>query len=130
MPNRPKKPCNKAGCSELIEAGQTYCDKHRQEKASRYERYERDQKSKRLYNYRWAKASRAYLNNNPLCVECKKNNKITPARVTDHIVPHKGNKKIFWDRSNWQPLCDSCHSRKTAKEDGGFGNKVVANPNK
>ncbi|WP_186318376.1 HNH endonuclease, partial [Bacillus pumilus] len=24
--------------------------------------------------------------------------------------------------SNWQPLCASCHNRKTAKEDGGFGN--------
>ncbi|WP_144469068.1 HNH endonuclease signature motif containing protein, partial [Bacillus pumilus] len=36
--------------------------------------------------------------------------------------PHKGDKKLFWDSSNWQPLCASCHNRKTAKEDGGFGN--------
>jgi hypothetical protein len=34
--------------------------------------------------------------------------------------------KVIWNcfgmRRNWQSLCDSHHSRKTAKEDGGFGN--------
>lgn len=29
---------------------------------------------------------------------------------------------LFWDRTNWQGLCKQCHSRKTAAEDGGFGN--------
>lgn len=29
--------------------------------------------------------------------------------------------RLFWDPSNWQPLCAGCHSTKTAKEDGGFG---------
>ncbi len=26
------------------------------------------------------------------------------------------------DGSNWQTLCVQCHSTKTAREDGGFGN--------
>nr|WP_313208501.1 HNH endonuclease [Stenotrophomonas geniculata] len=26
------------------------------------------------------------------------------------------------DGSNWQTLCVPCHSTKTAREDGGFGN--------
>ena len=130
MPTRPKKSCNKVGCPELIEASNTYCDKHRIERINRYEKYERDQKSKKLYGYRWQKASKYFLSHNPLCVECKKkNNKITAATVTDHIISHKGDKKLFWDRSNWQALCKRCHDIKTAKEDGGFGNKVVANPN-
>jgi len=59
---------------------------------------------------------------NPLCVECKKQGKITPATVVDHIVPHKGDQEKFWDPNNHQSLCDTCHNRKTAKEDGGFGN--------
>ena len=41
--------------------------------------------------------------------------------VVDHIIPHKGDKVLFWDRSNWQPLCKTCHDTKTAREDGGFG---------
>jgi 5-methylcytosine-specific restriction protein A len=41
----------------------------------------------------------------------------------DHIIPHKGNMNLFWDKRNWQSMCGRCHSKKTAKEDGGFGNK-------
>jgi 5-methylcytosine-specific restriction protein A len=25
-------------------------------------------------------------------------------------VPHKGDRALFWDRDNWQPLCTSCHN--------------------
>jgi 5-methylcytosine-specific restriction protein A len=41
----------------------------------------------------------------------------------DHIVPHKEVWALFWDPTNWQGLCDGCHSFKTATEDGGFGRK-------
>lgn len=44
-----------------------------------------------------------------------------PATDVDHIVPHKGNHELFWDRDNWQALCHHCHSVKTATEDGGWG---------
>ncbi|WP_085981300.1 MULTISPECIES: HNH endonuclease signature motif containing protein [unclassified Paenibacillus] len=46
--------------------------------------------------------------------------KLEPATVVDHITPHKGDMGLFWDQGNWQPLCATCHSIKTAKEDGGF----------
>jgi len=42
----------------------------------------------------------------------------------DHIRPHRGDPSLFWDRSNnWQALCSMHHSAKTAREDGGFGNR-------
>lgn len=31
-----------------------------------------------------------------------------PAQVLDHIVPHKGDKTLFWDSANWQGLCEWC----------------------
>lgn len=46
---------------------------------------------------------------------------LTPATVVDHVIPHKGDKKFFWDENNWQPLCKRHHDIKTATEDGGFG---------
>lgn len=46
------------------------------------------------------------------------------ATVVDHITPHKGDKALFWQRANWQPLCKRCHDIKTAIEDGGFGRPV------
>jgi 5-methylcytosine-specific restriction protein A len=30
--------------------------------------------------------------------------------------------KLFWDGANHQALCKPCHSTKTAREDGAFGN--------
>jgi 5-methylcytosine-specific restriction protein A len=46
------------------------------------------------------------------------------AVATDHILPHEGQADpLFWDPENHQSACKSCHSVKTAKEDGGFGRK-------
>ena len=45
-----------------------------------------------------------------------------PAVDVDHIRPHKGDPTLFWDPQNWQSLCKPCHSAKTVKQDGGFGN--------
>ncbi|MFA5379199.1 MAG: HNH endonuclease signature motif containing protein, partial [Dehalococcoidia bacterium] len=53
---------------------------------------------------------------NPICVMCGR-----PATDVDHIEPHCGDYDKFWDESNLSALCHSCHSRKTAREDGGFG---------
>ncbi|WP_327787027.1 hypothetical protein [Agrobacterium rubi] len=25
-------------------------------------------------------------------------------------MPHRGDKRLFWTRANWQPLCTPCHS--------------------
>ena len=38
---------------------------------------------------------------------------LTPATVVDHVIPHRGDQKLFWDEDNWQALCKSCHDRKT-----------------
>lgn len=77
--------------------------------------------SSRGYGYKWQQARASYLSRNPLCCECEKNGRTTLATVVDHVVAHKGNPGLFWDRKNWQPLCKPCHDRKTAREDGGFG---------
>lgn len=81
----------------------------------------RKSSAKRGYSYAWQKARLFFLKQNPLCVECLKSGRVEPATDVDHIIPHKGDMNLFWDRNNWQPLCKSCHSRKTATEDGGFG---------
>ncbi len=47
---------------------------------------------------------------------------MTAATDVDHIQPHRGDMTLFWDSSNWQPLCHRHHAQKTAREDGGFGN--------
>jgi hypothetical protein len=48
---------------------------------------------------------------------CEAEGKLTPATVVDHIVPHRGDRRLFWDKTNWQPLCKRCHDVKTLTED-------------
>lgn len=84
----------------------------------------RENSHKRGYTNKWRDARAQYLREHSLCVHCMRNNFITPATEVDHIVPHKGDMNLFWDRKNWQPLCKTCHSAKTVREDGGFGRKI------
>lgn len=55
-----------------------------------------------------------------LCQECQRQGRDTPvAGATahvDHIIPHKGNEELFWDETNLETLCATCHNRKSAKE--------------
>lgn len=75
----------------------------------------------RGYDARWRKAAGQFLRSHPLCVRCSADGRSVGAEVVDHIIPHKGDQRLFWDRSNWQVLCKSCHDRKTVLEDGGLG---------
>ncbi|MEH7503277.1 HNH endonuclease signature motif containing protein [Neobacillus drentensis] len=100
-----------------------YCDKHKPVEHKRYDD-RRGTAAQRGYDGKWRKARLGYLRKHPLCVHCEQEGKHTAATVIDHIIPHRGDKALFWDsKNNWQPLCARHHSIKTAKEDGGFGNK-------
>lgn len=61
------------------------------------------------------KGKKIILSKHPLCVECLKEGKFIPAKVVDHIKPHRGNRELFWDEDNWQSLCITHHNRKTAR---------------
>ena len=74
----------------------------------------------RPYTNRWRKAALAYLAKYPLCIEHRKRGMVVPATVCDHIKPHRGDMKVFWDSSNWQGLCKHCHdSHKQRLEKSG-----------
>lgn len=77
----------------------------------------------RGYDTAWEKASKGYLQHHPLCVHCLAEGIVTASTVTDHIIPHRGDMVLFWaSETNWQALCKRHHDKKTAREDGGFGN--------
>ena len=78
-------------------------------------REDRESACKRGYDRKWAKARRMYLSASPLCVECEVNGRLVPATVVDHIVPHRGDRGLFWDVTNWQALCAMHHSQKTGR---------------
>ena len=97
-----------------------YCDKHLRS-IRRQQDEHRGSAAARGYDARWRKARVVYLGLHPLCAECRRHGSTVAASVVDHIQPHKGNRTLFWEESNWQALCKRCHDAKTAREDGGFG---------
>lgn len=74
----------------------------------------RGNSSQRGYGYRWQQARERWLERNPVCVACKRQGLLTVATEVDHVIPHRGDKALFWDQANWQSLCKPCHSAKTA----------------
>jgi len=77
----------------------------------------------RGYSARWAEYSRLFRIEHPLCVMCEAQGRVTASQHVDHIKPMSGpDDPQFWEPSNHQALCQSCHSIKTAREDGAFDN--------
>ena len=112
MPYKQKVPCKHPGCAALVPPGTKYCDAHKalHPEATR-------SAASRGYGAAWRKASKQFLHAHPLCVACMRQGKYVKATVVDHIIPHRGDTKLFWDRSNWQALCKPCHDKKTGNED-------------
>jgi 5-methylcytosine-specific restriction protein A len=94
MPYKPMVPCRHPGCPNLVPAGQKYCEEHKSLHPE-----ENRSAAARGYNSRWRRESKKFLQLHPLCQECLKKGIATPATVVDHIVPHRGDPKLFWDRA-------------------------------
>ena len=76
--------------------------------------------AKRGYGRQWRKTRERILSRDPLCVNpFGIEQHVVFSADVDHIVPREQGGSD--DDSNLQGLCHSCHSRKTAIEDGGFG---------
>lgn len=73
--------------------------------------------AQRGYGYKWQKAREGFLRSHPLCVMCQAEDRVTAANVVDHKTPHRGDQALFWDRTNWQSLCATHHSRDKQREE-------------
>ena len=106
MPTRVGRPCRAQGCPAIVHEG-AWCPEHKPKDAPR------PAPSSRGYDKRWQKIRLAYLARYPLCVQCEKEGRVTAATEVDHIRPLAlGGTN---DAHNLQPLCKSCHSKKTRK---------------
>lgn len=97
--------------------------------------------AQRGYGYRWQQEREEYLRLHPFCVMCldglgvprdmatedvvlvcaELGVSLPLASVVDHVIAHRGNQTLFWDRSNWQCLCGSHHSRDKQREEARIG---------
>lgn len=108
MPYAAPRVCAEPGCTRAQRAAR--CPEHEK-------RDERPSAAMRGYGSAW-RARRAHvLRRSPVCQACGS----SPAQHVDHIAPRAQGGGD--DLANLQALCAPCHSAKTAREDGGFGNR-------
>jgi len=115
MPSKQRRYCAESGCNNYAENGY-YCTEHKPQVIRVKKAYES------WYNKaQWLNIRKQHLIKEPLCRECKRHGIYTKGNEVDHIIPHKGNFKLFIDRVNLQTLCTSCHSKKTMRENSRKG---------
>lgn len=91
----------------------------------------------RGYDTKWQKERGAFLSQpeNQFCERCKAagilnaghlrmdgSPQTNPKRmhlVVNHRIPHKGDKKLFWDRKNWEVACPDHHDIRIKQEEAG-----------
>lgn len=121
MPIKPLPPCSAPACPRLATL-RGRCALHqrptlRQGSMTAMRPDTRPNAQARGYGSEWQRLRAKYLKAHPYCVECgEKGNNV------DHIRPKAQGGTD--DPSNLQTLCASHHSRKTARHDGAFGNRV------
>lgn len=109
LANKMKRPCAFPGCPELVSEGR-YCEKHQKLYRQQQDR-ERGSAAARGYDARWRRIREMVLREEPLCRECMRHGRVTPATDVHHIDGDVCNLR----RENLEPLCHQCHSRHTAK---------------
>ena len=111
---RAARPCSVAGCPDLIFGQGHLCSRH-QVNQRRCNDARRLSATQRGYDSNWQRIRKAHLKKHPTCVDCGNR-----ATEVDHAIPLANGGTN--DESNLRSRCKSCHSRKTARLDGGFGN--------
>ncbi|MFC2967722.1 HNH endonuclease signature motif containing protein [Acidimangrovimonas pyrenivorans] len=107
------KPPHICNCGQIVPHGERCaCQIVRTRARNRRHDARRPSAAQRGYNHEWRKARVEFLRLHPCCAMCG-----APADVLDHVKPHRGDMVLFWDRSNWQPLCKSCHDRVKQRTD-------------
>lgn len=112
MPTRAARLCR---CGHRVASG-VRCPCERREDAARKARFDakRPNSSARGYDRSWEAARKRFLREHPRCQHAGCTAKAT---VVDHRRAHKGDASLFWDRENWQALCQHHHNSAKQREE-------------
>jgi 5-methylcytosine-specific restriction protein A len=70
---------------------------------------------------RWRRLRAWQLRTHYLCRMCQEQDRVTQAKIVDHIRKHNGNEQLFFDPDNLQSLCKPHHdSTKQREEARGY----------
>lgn len=116
--NGAKKICIAPRCGKVFTGPGKYCDKHKPDHKKRWDKM-RGNSAKRGYGHEWRKIRIEVLKANNVPIE------LWPEYDVDHNPPYNPDVESNHRMYTLIPRLRSDHSKKTAKEDGGFGNKKI-----
>lgn len=108
MPRSAPRRCSFATCSTLAKDLSGRCQVHSREP------WIKATPTKRITGRRLQGLRTALFARDPLCVECRRHGRATPATERDHIVPLSDGGPD--DSTNEQGLCAPCHEAKSKAE--------------
>ncbi len=111
MTQRALQPCAEVGCRRLVRGAR--CAEHERPKYKQVDN--RGSASSRGYGARWRRLRGAFLAAHPICNECVKHKRITPAVDVHHRVARRKSPELAYSWDNLEALCHGCHSQKTRK---------------
>ena len=79
----------------------------------------------RGYGAEWQSVAKAYRVQHPYCVGCAAIGRREPATCVDHIIPHRGDQLLFWDKNNWQSSCAWHHNAIKQQLEGMYETKTI-----
>lgn len=86
-------------------------------------------RQKAYQNKHWRKMRDTYLKEHPICEECLKHGKVTPADDVHHIKsPFRGgevNYNLLLDYHNLESVCKDCHGEIHAQQQGHISPEKV-----
>ena len=117
MPERAKRPCGKAGCNQL--ANGKYCESHLNEGA-----LARKTPMRKLYSTkRWEATRREVITSDPVCKLCgMRASQVAHHKIRAQVYAAR-DMEMFFDLSNLEGVCKSCHDAETAHEVGFAGGR-------
>ncbi|KKK68633.1 hypothetical protein LCGC14_2942100 [marine sediment metagenome] len=115
MPSLIPTRCATSGCPAITTKRR--CQRHHQEE-QRGQDARRPTATQRGYGWQWRKLRNAVIARDPICTDCGR----APSTDADHKIPRSQGGQDTME--NLAGKCHGCHSSKTARRDGGFGNAI------
>ena len=101
----------------------------KKDKPNRQETPKRKLRQKAYQSQSWKCLREVYMHQHPLCEECLKKNKVTPAQSIHHIKSpfEKGviNYQLLLDPNNLMAVCNECHGEIHNREQGNMSVKDI-----
>lgn len=109
------RPPHLCQCGKIVAHG-TRCTCQIASTRARNKRHDANRPNARArgYNRQWEAARAEFL---AVHAHCAHPTCTSLATVVDHITAHRGDRNLFWSKSNWQPLCAHHHNSSKQRQE-------------